>query len=132
MQKLILVKYSPNVYTIEKIKKPMGLKKDLMKPRYTLSLEGKPITSNGKTQMFYGSELQRVNKISSEQILTQKEAMKLNLLKNEELFDENGQLDENQVDRIKNPIHYEKPTEPVIEEPRRSARTIKPRKILDL
>jgi hypothetical protein len=73
--------------------------------------------------------------------------MKLNLLKNEVLFDENGQLDENEVDRIKNPIHYkdsdienqaeaiiEKPSKkPTIIEPtRKSTRTIKPRNILDL
>ena len=68
--------------------------------------------------------------------------MKLNLLKNEELFDENGQLDEQEVDRIKNPLHYEKKIEPDTEKPkkpepeivplRKSTRTIKPRKILDL
>ena len=108
LQKLIPVKYSPNIYTIEKIKKPIGKKKDLMKPRYTLSYQGNLITSNWKTQTFYGSELQRVEKISPDEILTQREAMKLNLLKNEDLFDENDQLDEQEVDRIKNPIHYEK------------------------
>ena len=37
-----------------------------------------------------------------------RDAMKLNLLKNEDLFDENDQLDEEEVDRIKNPLHYEK------------------------
>ena len=140
LQKLIPVKYSPNVYTIEKIKKPIGEKKDLMKPRYTLSYQGKIITSQGKTQTFYGSELQRVNKISPDDILTQKDAMKLNLLKNEVLFDDNGQLDEQEVDRIKNPLHYEKKiepdieksTKPIIEQTRKSARTIKPRNILDL
>jgi hypothetical protein len=66
--------------------------------------------------------------------------MKLNLLKNEVLFDENDQLDEKEVDRIKNPLHYEKKIEPEIEKPtkhiieqtRKSARTIKPRNILDL
>ena len=141
LQKLIPVKYSPNVYTIEKIKKPIGEKKDLMKPRYTLSYQGNLITSNGKTQTFYGSELQRVDKISPDEILTQRDAMKLNLLKNEELFDENDQLDEQEVDRIKNPLHYEKKIEPDIEKPkpepeivplRKSTRTIKPRNILDL
>ncbi len=69
LQKLIPVKYSPNVYTIEKIKKPIGEKKDLMKPRYTLSYQGNLITSNGKTQTFYGSELQRVDKISPDEIV---------------------------------------------------------------
>ena len=79
--------------------------------------------------------------------------MKLNLLKNEVLFDENDQLDEQEVDIIKNPLHYEKKIEPEIEqrflltneaiekptkpEPeivplRKSTRTIKPRNILDL
>ena len=135
LQKLLPVKYSPNVYTIEKIKKPIGEKKDFMKPRYTLSYQGKLITTDdGKTQLFYGSELQRVDKISTDEILTQKDAMKLNLLKNEVLFDENDQLDEQQVDKIKNPLHYEKITEP---EPeivplRKSTRIIKPRNILDL
>ena len=135
LQKLLPVKYSPNVYNIEKIKKPIGEKKDFMKPRYTLSYQGKLITTdNGKTQLFYGSELQRVDKISTDEILTQKDAMKLNLLKNEVLFDENDQLDEQQVDKIKNPLHYEKITEP---EPeivplRKSTRIIKPRNILDL
>ncbi len=52
LQKLIPVKYSPNVYTIEKIKKPIGEKKDLMKPRYTLSYQGNLITSNGKSKPF--------------------------------------------------------------------------------
>jgi len=52
LQKLIPVKYSPNVYTIEKIKKPIGEKKDLMKPRYTLSYQGNLITSNGKPKRF--------------------------------------------------------------------------------
>ena len=111
-----------------------------MKPRYTLSYQGKLITSQGKTQTFYGSELQRVNKISPDDILTQKDAMKLNLLKNEVLFDENDQLDEQEVDRIKNPLHYEKKiepdkeksTKPIIEQTRKSTRTIKPRNILDL
>ncbi len=78
LQKLIPVKYSPNVHTIEKIKKPIGEKKDLMKPRYTLSYQGKLINSQRKTQTFYGSELQRANKISPDDILTQKDAMKLN------------------------------------------------------
>ena len=113
-----------------------------MKPRYTLSYQGNLITSNGKTQTFYGSELQRVEKISPDEILTQRDAMKLNLLKNEELFDENDQLDEQEVDRIKNPLHYEKKIEPDTEKPkkpepeivplRKSTRTIKPRNILDL
>ena len=120
-----------------------------MEPRYTLSYQGNLITSNGNTQTFYGSELQRVEKISPDEILTQRDAMKLNLLKNEELFDENDQLDEQEVDRIKNPIHYEKKIEPEIENPsksiiekpskstiieptRKSTRTIKPRNILDL
>ena len=49
-----------------------------MKPRYTLSYQGNLITSNGKTQTFYGSELQRVDKISPDEILTQRDAMKLN------------------------------------------------------
>ena len=35
-----------------------------MEPRYTLSYQGNLITSNGNTQTFYGSELQRVEKIS--------------------------------------------------------------------
>ena len=87
------------------------------------------------------NELQRVDKISPDEILTQKEAMKLNLLKNEDLFDENDKLDEQEVDRIKNPLHYEKKIEPEIEKPkpepeivplRKSTRTIKPRNILDL
>ena len=43
--------------------------------------------------------------------------MKLNLLKNEDLFDENDQLDEQELDRIKNPLHYEKKIEPDIEKP---------------
>ncbi len=118
-----------------------------MKPRYTLSYHDKLITSNGKTQTFYGSELQRVNKISPDDILTQKDAMKLNLLKNEVLFDENDQLDEQEVDRIKNPLHYEKsnidnPTDAIVEKPskkpttieptRKSTRTIKSRNMLDL
>ena len=112
-----------------------------MKPRYNLSYQGNLITSNGKTQTFYGSELQRVDKISNDEILTQRDAMKLNLLKNEELFDENDRLDEQEVDRIKNPLHYEKEIEPDIEKPkpepeivplRKSTRTIKPRNILDL
>ena len=60
-----------------------------MKPRYTLSYQRNLITSNGKTQTFYGSELQKVDKISPDEILTQKEAMRLNLLKNEDLFNEN-------------------------------------------
>ncbi len=113
-----------------------------MKPKYTLSYQGNLITSNGKTQTFYGSELQRVDKISPDEILTQKEAMRLNLLKNEDLFNENDQLDEQEVDKIKNPLHYEKkiepdfenPTkpEPEIVQPGKSTRTIKPRNILDL
>ena len=127
---------------IKKIKKPIGEKKDLMKPRYTLSYQGNLITSNGKTQTFYVSELQRVDKISPDEILTQKDALRLNLLKNEDLFDENDQLDEQEVDRIKNPLHYENKIEPDIEKPtkpepeivpfRKSTRTIKPRNILDL
>jgi transposase InsO family protein len=143
LQKLLPVKYSPNVYNIEKIKKPIGEKKDFMKPRYTLSYQGKLMnTDDGKTQLFYGSELQRVDKISTDEILTQKDAMKLNLLKNEVLFDENDQLDEQAVDKIKNPLHYEKKIVPDFENPtkpepeivslRKSTRTIKPRNILDL
>ncbi len=64
--------------------------------------------------------------------------MKLNLLKNEDLFDENDQLDKQEVDGIKNPIHYEKklekPTkpEPEIVPLKKSTRIIKPRNILDL
>ena len=37
--------------------------------------------------------------------------MRLNLLKNEDFFDENDQLDEQEVDKIKNPLHYEKKIE---------------------
>ena len=54
----------------------------------------------------------------------------------------NNQLDEQEVDRIINPLHYEKKIEPEIEKPtkpepeivplRKSTRTIKPRNILDL
>ena len=33
------------------------------------------------------------------------------------MFDENDQLDEQEVDRIKNPLHYEKKIEPDIEKP---------------
>ncbi len=75
--------------------------------------------------------------------------MKLNLLKNEDMFDENDQLDEQEVERIKNPIHYEKISEPEIENPsesiiekpskpsiieptRKSTRTIKSRNILNV
>ena len=62
-------------------------------------------------------------------------------MKNEDLFDENDQLDEQEVDRIKNPLHYENKIEPDIEKPkpepeivplRKSTRAIKPRNILDL
>jgi hypothetical protein len=79
---------------------------------------------------------------AQEDIMAKKEAMRLNLLKNEDLFDENDQLDEQEVDKIKNPLHYEKKIEPDFENPtkaepeivalRKSKRTIKPRNILDL
>jgi len=133
LQKLVPVKYSPNIYTIEKVKIPRGEKRKLMKERYILQMNGATILNKDKPQLFYGSELQKVEKVPDEQVITQKEAMKLNLLKNQYLFDEDENINDTRVEEITRPPRKEKPRpEPINEEPRRGERVRKARDILDL
>ena len=130
LQKLLPVKYTPNIYVIEKVKKPRGQKKELIKDKYILSLKGKTLLDDkGKVKLFYGSELQRVNNETNEKRISQNDALRLNMMKNEIFFDENDNIDEKKVEEVTKPP---KQKENAIGEPRRSGREKKQRDILDL
>ena len=69
--KLVVVKYSPEIFRIRTKKEPTGEKKDFQTTRYTLShSDGSPLRTELKlnnpnrirgAKFFYGTELQRVD-----------------------------------------------------------------------
>jgi len=86
-QKLIVVKYSPEIYVIKKVIKPRGEKKDFEKHKYILSdLDGNELLTElkvnnpnkeRKARRLFATELQKVDK-DSEDIISTEIANKLN------------------------------------------------------
>jgi hypothetical protein len=137
--KLVPVKWSPNIYTIKKReRKPRDIDKDFYKPSYTLYDEkGELVLSQIKlnnpnrergAKKFFATELQRVDEDNVEKIITQSEAHKINKLGVIELSD-----DEQPTTEIKKEKKVK--SEKIKQEPElrdKSTRVRKARDILDI
>jgi hypothetical protein len=88
--KLVVVKYTPTIFYIDKVIKPQGNFKDYTRERYQLRYaNGRPLTREFKgnrpndiyeSQYFFGSELQRIDSetTTEEPVLTKERANYLN------------------------------------------------------
>ena len=137
--KLVPVKWSPNIYTIKKReRKPRDIDKDFYKPSYTLYDEkGELVLSQIKlnnpnrergAKKCFATELQRVDEDNVEKIITQSEAHKINKLGVIELSD-----DEQPTTEIKKEKKVK--SEKIKQEPElrdKSTRVRKARDILDI
>ena len=140
-KKLILVMWSPNIYTIKKReRKSRSVDKDFYKPSYTLSdSDGNIVLSQIKLSnpnrergpnTFFATELQKVDENKIEKVITQNEALKINNLGLTELNDEElkdleikkEKAKEKKTNKISEPIEMREP----------SKREKKKREILDL
>ena len=135
-EKLIPVKWSPNIYTVKKReRKPHGIDPDFYKPSYTLyDQNGDLVLSQIKlnnpnrvrgAKKFFATELQKIDTDKVENVITQKQANKINKIGIVELEDEKVKSEEEK--KIKKP----KVKEP-IEMREKSKRERKARDILDL
>ena len=135
--KLVPVKWSPNIYTIKKReRKPRGIDTDFYKPTYTLfDDKGQLVLSQIKlnnpnrergAKKFFATELQIVDEDNVEKVITQSEAHKINKLGIIELSDSDEEPKE-----IKKKVKTEKiKEEPVLRD--KSTRVRKARDILDI
>ena len=133
--KLVPVKWSPNIYTIKKReRKPRGIDTDFYKPTYTLfDDKGQLVLSQIKlnnpnrergAKKFFATELQRVDEANVEKVITQSEANAINKIGVIE-------LDDDEPKETKKKIKTEKiKEEPVLRD--KSTRVRKARDILDI
>lgn len=97
-EKLIPVRYTPDIYTIRTVLKPSGERKDFMNPRYWLNdPDGNPVITELKlnnpnairgNQIFFGSELQLMARADEDDpdvddLISRAEANKLNGVEDE-------------------------------------------------
>ena len=91
-QKYIAVKFSPHIYTISRVLKPRGRDAEFVKTRYTVldTTGGEKLTEEKansnkerKVQVFFATDLQKVEEKPNEKHITQKDADKLNKVKTE-------------------------------------------------
>ena len=92
-KKYVPVKFTPNIYTIAKVKAPRGRDAEFIKTRYTLydsagneklrEFKANNPNKERKPQVFFATELQRVVDKPDDKHITQRDADKLNKVKSD-------------------------------------------------
>ena len=141
--KLIISKYSPDIYKVVEAPEPVGEHKEFMKPRYMLldmddkfirtELKLNDLNDKRSAKLFFGSELLRIGENNNDNMINKSFNNDDAFLINNGQFEEFKKLNKQktktkkQIDIIDEPINkIIKPIEPInkIIEPRRSGRSM--------